>query len=149
MIQADGRFGRLRQVSGPVVDVEFEIGGLPAIHDALKIERKDPPLDLTLEVAQHVGERTVRCVAMSTTDGLVRNMPVRHTGQPILAPVGPEVLGRIIDVTGRAIDDAGPLEAKKYYPIHRPAPSFAEQENATELLETGIKVVDLLQPIPK
>ena len=149
MIQADGRFGRLRQVSGPVVDVEFEIGGLHAIHDALKIERKDPPLDLTLEVAQHVGERTVRCVAMSTTDGLVRNMPVRHTGQPILAPVGPEVLGRIIDGTGRAIDDAGPLEAKKYYPIHRPAPSFAEQENATELLETGIKVVDLLQPIPK
>ena len=149
MIQADAAFGRLRQVSGPVVDVEFVQGQLPEINHALRIERDDPPVDLTLEVAQHIGERTVRCVAMSTTDGLVRNMPVRNTGRPILAPVGPEVLGRIIDVTGRAIDDAGPLAAKKFYPIHRPAPSFSEQENATELLETGIKVIDLLQPIPK
>ncbi|MDR1533738.1 MAG: F0F1 ATP synthase subunit beta [Planctomycetota bacterium] len=149
MIRNDDSFGRLRRVSGPVVDVEFASGALPAINHALKIELGDPPLDLTLEVAQHLGDRTVRCVAMSTTDGLVRNMPVRNTGQPILAPVGPEVLGRIIDVTGRPIDGAGPLGARKHYPIHRPAPGFSEQENATELLETGIKVVDLLQPIPK
>ncbi|MDR2390103.1 MAG: F0F1 ATP synthase subunit beta [Planctomycetota bacterium] len=149
MIQADVAFGRLRQVSGPVVDVEFAQGQLPEINQALRIEQENPPIDLTLEVAQHVGERIVRCVAMSTTDGLVRNMPVRNTGRPILAPVGPEVLGRIIDVTGRALDDAGPLAAKKFYPIHRSAPSFSEQENATELLETGIKVIDLLQPIPK
>ncbi len=149
MIQADNKYGRLKQVSGPVVDVEFDVGSLPEINCALKIEQDNPPLDLVLEVAQHIGERTVRCVAMSTTDGLVRNMPVRNTGQPIMAPVGSEVLGRILNVTGDPIDDAGPLDAKKHYPIHRPAPSFAEQENATELLETGIKVVDLLQPIPK
>ncbi len=149
MIQADSKFGRLKQVSGPVVDVEFDVGNLPEIHHALKIEQDEPPINLVLEVAQHVGERTVRCVAMSTTDGLVRNMPVRDTGQPILAPVGPEVLGRILNVTGDPIDEEGPINAKKFYPIHRPAPSFAEQENATELLETGIKVIDLLQPIPK
>ncbi len=149
MIQADKKFGRLKQVSGPVVDVEFDIGNLPSINNALKIEQDNPRLDLTLEVAQHTGERTVRCVAMSSTDGLRRGMPVRDTGQPIMAPVGPEVLGRLINVTGDAIDEAGPISAKKYYPIHRDAPSFEEQENATELLETGIKVVDLLQPIPK
>ncbi|MCL2000512.1 MAG: F0F1 ATP synthase subunit beta [Planctomycetes bacterium] len=149
MSQSNSIFGRLRQVSGPVVDVEFDLGNLPEINHALKIEYDDPPLELTLEVAQHVGERTVRCVAMSTTDGLNRNLPVRNTGQPILVPVGPEVLGRILNVTGQAIDEQGPLEAKKFYPIHRGAPSFAEQENATEILETGIKVIDLLQPIPK
>ncbi|MDR1745167.1 MAG: F0F1 ATP synthase subunit beta [Planctomycetota bacterium] len=149
MIQVDNTYGRLKRVSGPVVDVEFGVGSLPAINNALKIEQDNPAIDLTLEVAQHVGERTARCVAMSTTDGLVRGMAVRDTGRPIMAPVGPEVLGRILDVTGRAIDEAGPMEAKKYYPIHRPAPSFEEQENATELLETGIKVIDLLQPIPK
>ncbi len=149
MIQADKNHGRITQISGPVVDVEFDVGNLPEIHSALKIEQNDPPVDLTLEVAQHTGERTVRCVAMSTTDGLIRNMPVRNTGQPIMAPVGHEVLGRILNVTGDPIDDAGPITAKKYYPIHRTAPAFEEQETATELLETGIKVIDLLQPIPK
>ncbi len=149
MIQAKRSCGRLKAVSGPVVDVEFDLGDLPAINNALKVERDDPHIDLTLEVAQHIGERAVRCVAMSTTDGLVRGMPVRDTGRPIMAPVGPEVLGRILDVTGTPIDEAGPLAAKKFYPIHRDAPGFEEQEDATELLETGIKVVDLLQPIPK
>lgn len=149
MIQTDKSFGRLKQVSGPVVDVEFDVGNMPDIYSALKVEQENPPINLTLEVAQHIGERTVRCVAMSTTDGLVRNMPVRDTGQPIMTPVGPEVLGRILNVTGEPIDEAGAINAKKYYPIHRPAPSFEEQESATELLETGIKVIDLLQPIPK
>ena len=149
MIQADKTFGRLKQISGPVVDVEFDVGNLPEIHSALKIEQDNPPINLTLEVAQHIGERTVRCVSMSTTDGLIRNMPVRNTGAPIMTPVGHEVLGRILNVTGDAIDEAGPINAAKYYPIHRPAPAFEEQETATELLETGIKVIDLLQPIPK
>ncbi len=147
MIKVDETFGTLKQVSGPVVDVEFDVGHLPAINNALVIDRDGQPL--TIEVAQHVGESTVRCVAMSTTDGLRRGMPVQDTGQPIMAPVGPEVLGRILNVTGEAIDELGPLDAKKFYPIHRDAPTFDEQENATELLETGIKVVDLLQPIPK
>ena len=138
MIQANGKFGRLKQVSGPVVDVEFDVGSLPEINSALKIEQEDPKIELTLEVAQHIGERTVRCVAMSTTDGLVRNMPVRDTGGPIMAPVGPEVLGRILNVTGDPIDDAGPIDAKKYSPIHRQAPSFEEQENATRALLSQI-----------
>ncbi|MCC8109239.1 MAG: F0F1 ATP synthase subunit beta, partial [Planctomycetes bacterium] len=146
-MKVDESFGTLKQVSGPVVDVEFDVGHLPAINNALVIDRDGQPL--TIEVAQHVGESTVRCVAMSTTDGLRRGMPVQDTGQPIMAPVGPEVLGRILNVTGEAIDELGPLNAKKFYPIHRDAPTFDEQENATELLETGIKVVDLLQPIPK
>ncbi len=149
MIQNSKRFGRLKQVSGPVADVEFDAGALPEINGALRIRRDDSEADLVLEVAQHLGGRSVRCVALSTTDGLVRGMPVEDTGGPVMAPVGPEVLGRILNVTGDAIDDAGPLEAKKFHPIHRDAPSFGEQEDATELLETGIKVVDLLQPIPK
>ncbi|MDR3211781.1 MAG: F0F1 ATP synthase subunit beta [Planctomycetota bacterium] len=149
MIQADKNYGRLKQVSGPVVDVEFMVGALPEIHTALKITQDSPAINLTLEVAQHIGESTVRCIAMSTTDGLIRNLPVLNTGSPIMVPVGHEVLGRILNVTGEAIDDAGPIKAAKSYPIHRPAPAFEEQETVTELLETGIKVIDLLQPIPK
>ncbi len=149
MIQVDEKLGRVKQVAGPVVDVEFSTGNLPDIYTALKIEQAEPPLNLTLEVAQHIGERTLRCVAMSTTDGLMRGMAVRNTGAPISVPVGASVLGRILNVTGEAIDELGEVKAEKSYPIHRPAPTFADQETATELLETGIKVVDLLQPIPK
>ncbi|MDR1612151.1 MAG: F0F1 ATP synthase subunit beta [Planctomycetota bacterium] len=149
MIQKNAKYGRIKQVSGPVVDVEFDSGGLPAIHNALKVESDGASGRLILEVAQHIGERTARCVAMSGTDGLTRAMPVLDTGGPIMTPVGSEVLGRILNVVGDPIDEHGPVEAKKYYPIHRPAPSFEEQEPATELLETGIKVIDLLQPIPK
>ncbi len=149
MIQTDRTLGTLKQVAGPVVDVEFDVGGLPDIYNALKIEQDDPPINLILEVAQHIGERSVRCVAMSSTDGLVRGMPVRNTGAPISVPVGAGTLGRIINVTGDPIDEQGPIEAKEHYPIHREPPTFEEQETATELLETGIKVVDLLQPIPK
>jgi F-type H+-transporting ATPase subunit beta len=149
MIQADKTLGRVKQVSGPVVDVEFGVDSMPDIYFSLKIESDEPKIDLTLEVAQHIGERTVRCVAMSTTDGLRRGMPVRNTGAPIMVPVGDCTLGRILNVTGDPIDELGEIKTDKYYPIHRPAPSFAEQETATEMLETGIKVVDLLQPIPK
>ncbi len=149
MIQANQKFGTVKQVSGPVVDVEFAAGALPAINTALRIKQEGSAADLILEVARHLGDRGVRCVAMSTTDGLFRGMPVEDTGGPIMAPVGPEVLGRVLNVTGDAIDDNGPLGAKKYSPIHREAPAFDQLENATELLETGIKVIDLLQPIPK
>lgn len=147
MIQTDKSYGRLKQVAGPVVDVEFDVDNLPDIYTALKIETEG--FNLTLEVAQHIGERTVRTVAMSSTDGLVRGMPVRNTGRPITVPVGEKVLGRILNVTGEPIDELGPIETDTYYSIHRPAPSFADQETTTEMLVTGIKVVDLLQPIPK
>ncbi len=144
--------GKVVQVIGPVVDVEFSEGGLPAIYNALRIEQPAdeksgrPEIRLTLEVSQHLGEKQVRTVAMSTTDGLVRGMEVIDTAGPISVPVGPETLGRILNVTGDPIDQLGPISAKKRYPIHRPAPSFEEQQTATEVFETGIKVIDLLEP---
>lgn len=144
--------GRIVQVMGPVVDVEFPEGPLPAIYNAVKITNphiSDKEWNLTAEVAQHIGERTVRCIAMDTTDGLVRGMKAIDTGQPIMVPVGREVLGRILNVIGEPIDELGPIEAKKFYPIHRPAPSFLEQNTKIEVLETGIKVIDLLAPFPK
>lgn len=144
--------GRIVQVMGPVVDVEFPEGPLPAIYNAIKITNphiSDKEWNLTAEVAQHIGERTVRCIAMDTTDGLVRGMKAIDTGQPIIVPVGREVLGRILNVIGEPIDELGPIEAKKFYPIHRPAPSFLEQNTKIEVLETGIKVIDLLAPFPK
>ncbi len=144
--------GRIVQVMGPVVDVEFPEGPLPAIYNAIKITNphiSDKEWNLTAEVAQHIGERTVRCIAMDTTDGLVRGMKAIDTGQPIMVPVGREVLGRILNVIGEPIDELGPIEARKFYPIHRPAPSFLEQNTKIEVLETGIKVIDLLAPFPK
>ena len=148
MIQDASGTGRIRQVSGPVVDVEFGVDSLPDIYSALKIRREGRE-DLVLEVAQHIGENTVRSVAMSSTDGLVRGLEVENTGKPISVPVGEPVLGRILNVTGDPIDEAGPVDAKQHYPIHREAPAFEDQDTATEPLVTGIKVVDLLQPIPK
>ncbi len=144
--------GRVVQVIGPVVDVEFPRGALPAIYNALKVEEPAdektgrPAINLTLETAQHLGENRVRAVAMSSTDGLVRGMDVKDTGQPISVPVGPEVLGRILNVIGEPVDQQGPVNAKLRLPIHRPAPSFEEQETATQVFETGIKVIDLLEP---
>ena len=141
--------GRILQVIGPVVDVEFEGSGLPEINTALTISNPgidNRPDNLVVEVAQHMGERAVRCVAMDTTDGLVRGMPVKNTGAPIRMPVGPEVLGRILNVVGQPVDEAGPVNAKKFMPIHRPAPTFVEQAVKVEMFETGIKVVDLLAP---
>ncbi|RLA85987.1 MAG: F0F1 ATP synthase subunit beta [Deltaproteobacteria bacterium] len=144
--------GRIVQVMGPVIDIEFPEGELPAIYSAVKLTNphiSDREWNLTAEVAQHVGERVVRCIAMDTTDGLVRGMKAIDTGQPITVPVGREVLGRIVNVIGEPIDEQGPIEAKKYYPIHRPAPTFMDQNVKIEILETGIKVIDLLAPFPK
>jgi len=144
--------GQIVQVIGPVVDVEFEPGKLPAIYHALRVpdvEMKDIfsySQTLTLEVAQHLGESQVRAVAMASTDGLVRGMRVVDTGQPISVPVGKATLGRILNIVGEPVDKLGPVEAEKRYPIHRPAPAFDEQETKVQMLETGIKVVDLLEP---
>src|SRR5437773_4323106 len=147
--------GKVIQVIGPVVDVEFPQGKLPNIYSALQIDQDEdkkagtPQIRLTLEVAQHLGENRVRAVAMSSTDGLVRGMPVRDTGAPISVPVGRETLGRLMNVLGEPVDEKGPIKTTKTYPIHRPAPALDEQETRTEVLETGIKVVDLLEPYSK
>jgi F-type H+-transporting ATPase subunit beta len=147
--------GTVVQVIGPVVDVEFAPGRLPNLLNALRIEQDEDPkagtpkIRLTLEVAQHLGENRVRGVAMSTTDGLVRGMPVKDTGAPISVPVGRETLGRLMNVLGEPVDEKGPIKAKKTYPIHRPAPPLDEQDTKTEMLETGIKVLDLLEPYSK
>jgi len=144
--------GKIVQVIGPVVDVEFTDGKLPKILNALKLtnpsisNEKD---NLTLEVAQHLGENTVRAVAMDTSDGLVRGMEVRDTGGPIAMPVGPECLGRILNVIGAPVDEAGPVNAKRTSPIHRAPPTFQEQATKVEIFETGIKVIDLLAPYRK
>ena len=144
--------GHIKQVLGAVVDVQFESGHLPPILNALKTSNKtisDEKDNLTLEVAQHLGDNVVRTIAMDTTEGLVRKMPVRDTGEPITAPVGDEVLGRIINVIGEPVDEAGPVESKERLPIHRQAPAFEDQSTQTEMLMTGIKVVDLLAPYVK
>lgn len=139
--------GKITQILGAVVDVQFEEGNVPAILNALTTENEGKTL--VFEVAQHLGENTVRCIAMDTTDGLVRGQPVNDTGDAISVPVGPEVLGRILDVTGQPIDGRPAPTAKKHYPIHRPAPDFVDQSSEKEQLVTGIKVVDLLCPYQK
>src|SRR5262245_46713543 len=141
--------GRVVQVIGPVVDVAFDSAELPEINTALLLTNKaiDAREDnLTIEVAQHLGEKMVRCVAMDSTDGLVRGQPVKNTSAPIWMPVGPEVLGRILNVVGDPVDEAGPVTAKKRLPIHRSPPKFTDQSVSIEMFETGIKVVDLLAP---
>src|SRR5262245_879506 len=144
--------GRIVQVIGPVVDVEFEPGKLPAIYNALEVqglEIKDTftySNKLVLEVAQHLGEATVRTVAMASTDGLVRGAKVTDTGKPISVPVGKGTLGRILNIVGEPVDKLGPLHTEKTSPIHRTAPTFEEQATSAQMLETGIKVVDLLEP---
>src|SRR5919199_1684189 len=138
--------GRITQVLGPVVDVQFE-GHLPAILNALDCNNQGNRL--VLEVAQHLGENTVRTIAMDSTDGLTRGQEVRDTGQPIAVPVGDGTLGRIMNVIGEPVDEAGPIDAAAYRPIHAPAPPFIEQSTEQEILVTGIKVVDLLAPYAK
>jgi F-type H+-transporting ATPase subunit beta len=138
--------GKITQVLGAVVDVQFE-GELPAILNALYAENQGKRL--VLEVAQHLGEKTVRTVAMDTTDGLVRGQPATDSGDAITVPVGPETLGRIINVVGEPVDERGPVNAKKHMPIHRAAPEFVEQSTESQILVTGIKVVDLLAPYAK
>jgi F-type H+-transporting ATPase subunit beta len=143
--------GKIVQVISAVVDAEFPPGKLPDIYNALrvKVDGGKWPIDLTLEVAQQLGDNRVRCVALSSTDGLKRGMPVLDTGAPISVPVGAPTLGRVINVTGEPVDGRGPIEAKRRLPIHRAAPSFEEQATSTALFETGIKVIDLLVCFPK
>ncbi len=140
--------GRIRQIIGPVIDVEFKEGELPQIYNALKITRQDGSILIT-EVHQHLGENMVRSVAMDSTDGLTRDMEVIDTGEPITVPVGPETLGRLINVIGDPIDEQGEIATAKRYPIHRPAPALEELSTSEEILETGIKVIDLLEPYSK
>ena len=147
--------GKVTQVIGPVVDVEFPPGKLPAIYNALEVSGKkiedifSYSERLVLEVANHMGESRVRTVAMSSTDGLTRGMEVVDTGNPIRIPVGPSTLGRIMNIIGEPVDKQGPLTSDTMYPIHRPAPDFEDQETKVQMLETGIKVVDLLEPYTK
>ncbi|MHA2609630.1 MAG: F0F1 ATP synthase subunit beta [bacterium JZ-2024 1] len=141
--------GRVAQVIGPVVDVRFREGGLPEILDALKIYREKDGEVLWLEVAQHLGDDIVRCIALGPTEGLRRGMEVEWTGGPIRVPVGPQTLGRLFNVVGEPADDLPPPQVERYEPIHKPAPSFDEQETISEIFETGIKVIDLLEPYPK
>jgi len=140
--------GRIAQIIGPVVDVFFEGGALPSINTALEYTRKDGSL-LVLEVAQHLGENTARCVAMDSTDGLQRSQEVVNTGAPIKMPVGKATLGRLLNLIGEPIDDLGPLQSEEKWAIHRDAPTFEELETKTEMFETGIKVIDLLEPYAK
>ena len=141
--------GRVVQVIGPTVDVAFDPEKLPRILNAIKIDDPDRGIYLTVEAALHIGDNVVRCVAMSSTDGLVRGMPAVDTGAPITVPVGEVCLGRIFNLLGEPIDGKGPVKAEKHYPIHRPSPSFEEQETSIQIFETGIKVVDLLAPYQK
>jgi F-type H+-transporting ATPase subunit beta len=142
--------GRIIQVIGPTVDVRFEPERLPKILNALTIQDADRGIDLTVEVALHIGDEVVRCVAMSSTDGVTRGMAVRDTGGPITVPVGRQTLGRVFNLLGATIDQGGPVkEPEKRLPIHRAPPSFEEQETVTRIFETGIKVVDLLAPYAK
>ena len=143
--------GKIVQVIGAVVDVEFSSGKLPNILTALEIKNvnNENAPELICEVAQHLGDNVIRSIAMDATEGLVRGMTVIDTGKPIMAPVGKAALGRIINVVGKPVDEMGPVVAEKYLPIHRAAPEFSEQNTKVELLETGIKVVDLLIPFPK
>ena len=144
--------GKITQVMGPVVDVEFEQGKLPTILTALLITNpaiNDEEDNLVVEVAQHLGDNVVRTIAMDVTDGLVRGMPVKDTGAPIMMPVGEAGLGRVLNVVGRPVDGLGPVSQEKMMPIHRPAPSFTEQDTTVRVLETGVKVIDLLVPFPR
>jgi F-type H+-transporting ATPase subunit beta len=141
--------GKVTQVLGPVVDVEFPPGGLPEVYTALKVTNasiSSATNNLTLEVAQHLGENTVRCISMDSTEGLGRGQPVTNTGAPIQAPVGKATLGRILNVTGDPVDEKGPVAAKESWPIHRSPPAFIEQDVRVQMFETGIKVIDLLAP---
>jgi F-type H+-transporting ATPase subunit beta len=137
--------GKIVQIIGAVVDAEFPRESLPKVHDALKVAN----LDITLEVQQQLGDGVARTIAMGTTDGLRRGLEVTSTGAPISVPVGIQTLGRIMDVLGRPIDEKGPVGAEKLMPIHRAAPKYEDLAPSTELLETGIKVIDLMCPFAK
>ncbi|OEU56801.1 MAG: F0F1 ATP synthase subunit beta [Desulfobacterales bacterium C00003106] len=144
--------GKIVQVVGPCVDVEFEPGKLPTILTAITISNptiNDEPDNLVVEVAQHLGDNVVRTIAMDTTDGLVRGMPAKDTGKPIMMPVGKAALGRVLNVVGRPVDGLGEVSSEKMLPIHREAPAFTELDTSVNVLETGVKVIDLLVPFPR
>src|SRR6516162_5781761 len=145
--------GRVVQIAGPAVDVQFSEANLPAIYQALRVISEGfnvpTPISVILEVQQHLGEGRVRCVAMEATDGMVRGMKAIDLGGPITVPVGPQTLGRVINVIGEPVDQLGPVNAKQRLPIHRHAPSFEEQATTAEMFETGVKVIDLIQPFLK
>jgi F-type H+-transporting ATPase subunit beta len=140
---ASENIGRVIQVIGPVVDIEFP-NGVPAIYNAVNIEAGN--IRVVVEVEQHLGENRVRCVSMQPTDGMVRGMPAKDTGAAIMVPVGPGTLGRVLNVLGEPVDEFGPVKCDKRYPIHRPAPAFDQQSTKLEMFETGIKVIDLIEP---
>lgn len=136
--------GIINQIIGPVIDIKFEEGHMPELLNAIQIQNEGRTI--MAEVAQHIGDDVVRCVALSSTDGLIRGMKALDTGAPITVPVGPEVLGRLFNVIGQTIDEKGPVKTTKTSPIHKPAPSFADQNTKSEIYETGIKVIDLIAP---
>jgi len=142
--------GHVIQVAGPAVDIQFPEGQIPVINTAVRITSEGfdvpVPIDIIVEVAQHIGEGRVRTVALQPTEGLVRGMKAVSLGRPVEVPVGPETLGRVMNVVGQPVDRMGPIEAKTYFPIHRPAPSFEEQSTELQMFETGIKVIDLIEP---
>jgi F-type H+-transporting ATPase subunit beta len=153
MAEKQAAVGHIVQVIGPVLDVQFESGHLPSIYNAVRITsegfRVPEPIDVTAEVQQHLGEGRVRCVAMEPTEGLVRGMKAVDTGAGITVPVGRSTLGRVMNVLGKPVDQLGPLTSKTNYPIHRPAPLLSDQSTTLEMFETGIKVIDLIQPFLK
>jgi F-type H+-transporting ATPase subunit beta len=153
MAAKEGKVGRVVQIIGPVVDVEFPEHHLPEIYNAIRITSEGfdvkPPLDVVAEVQQHLGEGRVRAVAMKPSDGMVRGMNALDLGGPMTVPVGRATLGRVLNVLGEPVDNLGPVLAEKRYPIHRPAPSLEEQSTQLEMFETGIKVVDLMEPYLK
>src|SRR5215468_371528 len=145
--------GKVVQIAGPAVDVQFAEANLPPIYEALQVTSDGfnvpEPISVILEVQQHLGEGRVRCVAMQATDGMVRGMKAIDLGGPITVPVGKGTLGRVMNVIGEPVDQLGPIAAKQRMPIHRPAPSFEEQSTKAEMFETGVKVIDLIQPFLK
>src|ERR1700716_2603090 len=142
--------GKVVQVSGPAVDCEFAEGQIPPVDPAIRITSVGfdvpAPIDIICETEQHIGEGRVRTIALQPTEGLVRGMKAESLGTPVMVPVGKETLGRVLNVIGQPVDKMGPVNAKTYYPIHRPAPSFEDQSTSLEMFETGIKVIDLLEP---
>ncbi|HEX3034894.1 MAG TPA: F0F1 ATP synthase subunit beta, partial [Thermodesulfobacteriota bacterium] len=152
METTNNNIGRVIQVMGPVIDIEFKNAELPPIFTALKLTNpfiNDKEWNLILEVAQQLGGGRVRCIAMDSTDGIRRGQDALNTGEGITIPVGQEALGRLMNVVGEPIDEAGPIKAEDRWPIHRPAPEFVEQSTKLEVFETGIKVIDLLAPFLK
>src|SRR5437899_9284223 len=145
--------GKVIQITGPAVDVQFTVAAMPPIYQALRVVSdgfKVPnPISVVLEVQQHLGEGRVRCIAMEATDGMVRGMKAIDLGGPISVPVGHGTLGRVMNVIGESVDQMGPIKTEKRFPIHRPAPSFEDQSTAMEMFETGMKVIDLIQPFLK